>query len=84
MSALLNSCTFKNNALVADNDIVLNVAAVKSAAAADRNIAANVHVSGHAGGQSSRSVDYSVIADGGEVVNVDSVDIASHNAVVPN
>ena len=71
LSTFLDASSLKNDALVTDVGIVINVARVESAAGADCDVVADETVSGHACRQGSCSVDHTVIADRAEVTDPD-------------
>jgi hypothetical protein len=60
------------------------VATIKSAATSDDAVATDVSFRGHSGGKGSSSGDDGAVTDGGEVVNVNAVNISTNNTIVPN
>ena len=57
---------------------------VKSAASANHTVAANVNLSRHTSWQGGGSVNDCIVANRGEVMDINSVNITSNDTIVPD
>lgn len=84
MSLVFNSSTFQDDTLIANNDIVSDMAGVERAIRSYSTVVANSQFGKLAGWKRWSSMKYSVIANARKESDVNAIDISPNDGVVPD
>lgn len=84
LGTILDDSSFEDDALVANNDIVADGTRIERTVRSNCAISSNLELGTHSGGKGWGSVEDGILTNARELVDLNLINIASDDGVVPN